>query len=461
MDLNGLTSFLAPIIILFLAGYVFIKTPKNLTNLTFTIYFITLAIWMLGVFGMVSSSGYACAIRWLRMLNIGVILIPAALLHFVVTFLELKDKKWQVRGAYLLSLFFIVLSFTPWFTLGVQKLRFGFIQVPGTIFPLFMFYLVGGLFYSHLLLYQEHRRTKGIKHRQISYLLFGTAVIALGGLSVAPSLAGFNILEGFPVWNLTNVTYGLLIAYAIIKERLLDIKVIISRGLARILAYGFYTGMYAGISLFYFNYISAQIDYLYLAFTIAYVVLVAESFQATRYSLQTTTDKVLLRGKYDYFEALDNIIKKLVHCVELSSLLDILNDAFINILEVKSPRLYILANTFKQNAAGYLIYDLKEKRSEGEELGPLTDLEDYFSLESAVLSKWERNHHTVKEYFSKLNAELIVPCIFRQKLIGFIALGSKLTEEPFIKQDRQLLSSIGNQVSSALERIRSYEDLRA
>ncbi len=50
----------------------------------------------------------------------------------------------------------------------------------------------------------------------------------------------------------------------------------------------------------------------------------------------------------------------------------------------------------------------------------------------------------------RLNTRLIVPMVTNERLLGFISLGEKLSEEPYSREDKQLLLSVANQMAIAL-----------
>lgn len=58
---------------------------------------------------------------------------------------------------------------------------------------------------------------------------------------------------------------------------------------------------------------------------------------------------------------------------------------------------------------------------------------------------WER------ALLERLNTRLIVPLVTSDRLLGFISLGEKLSEEPYTKDDRQLLLTVAQQTAIALD----------
>src|SRR5207344_3365463 len=59
-----------------------------------------------------------------------------------------------------------------------------------------------------------------------------------------------------------------------------------------------------------------------------------------------------------------------------------------------------------------------------------------------------------------LDAEISVPIISKQKLIGFLNLGHKEGKEIYSSEDLELLSTLANQAAIAIENARLYENLK-
>ena len=55
-----------------------------------------------------------------------------------------------------------------------------------------------------------------------------------------------------------------------------------------------------------------------------------------------------------------------------------------------------------------------------------------------------------RSVLQRLNTQLIVPMVTNERLLGFISLGEKLSEEPYSREDKELLISVANQMAIAL-----------
>ena len=61
--------------------------------------------------------------------------------------------------------------------------------------------------------------------------------------------------------------------------------------------------------------------------------------------------------------------------------------------------------------------------------------------------------------FDSLDVELIVPMVFREDLLGAIAVGRKMSGEPFVQADRGLLRTLANQSSIGIENAMAFDEI--
>ena len=115
-------------------------------------------------------------------------------------------------------------------TLHHFRLLFGTFYFPSadvsyTVMVASYMILVVGTF---LKLAQYYRNTTGALHTQSGFLLFGTLIGYVGGLSVL--VPAFGILI-YPAGNFSIAVYAAVVTYAILKHQMLDLEVIIRRTL--------------------------------------------------------------------------------------------------------------------------------------------------------------------------------------------------------------------------------------
>lgn len=445
---------------LFLSVFVWLKDTKNQVNITYALLNFCLAAWILWdiISVVLTPKDLGLALALSRAVYALAVFVPIFYLHFVYALIGLKRKYWLIIG-YLISLVFFVSIPTNLFINKIDAgTAFGFSRLltgGGFLFDIFGLFYFATAIIGLVELIRAFFGTQGHKRQQVGYFIMATLIAYSAGPLYFLSLYGISLP---PLDNLLLSFYVMLMAYAIVKQRFLDMPVIISKTSARLITYGFYAGVYIAIVLFYFSFISAQPDYLFLLFTVAFGILGVETANPTRLAIQTTTDKLFLRGKYDYYFELEHIGADLANSAGFDELLTYLNDAFINNLEVGRPRLFIPKD---DKTGDFYAWDLIGKKAIPETIKKGSFIFEYFSEVNTVAEKGEHRSEKLDRAFAEIGAELLIPCYFRGQLLGILALGQKLSQEDFTDEDIQLLKTVSHQIGAAIERARAYEDLKA
>jgi len=167
-------------------------------------------------------------LAWRLSFACGVIWIPTLFHHFVYTFCNLREKAFLIT-AYVVGIAMFPLCFTSLFFADVQILFSSFYYaLPGAIFPFFAAWWVFLVVYSHYKLYKMHRVTSGLKRRQIEYFFLATAIGYAGGSLDYLPIFGVHL---YPYGNFAIVLYPMIMTYAIAQYRLMDIAVVLNKGL--------------------------------------------------------------------------------------------------------------------------------------------------------------------------------------------------------------------------------------
>jgi signal transduction histidine kinase len=90
----------------------------------------------------------------------------------------------------------------------------------------------------------------------------------------------------------------------------------------------------------------------------------------------------------------------------------------------------------------------------------LQKIEEIIIREELVKGANIRELNEVTNKMSLLEAEVSIPLISKGQLIGIINLGYKFNKDIFSHEDIELLSTLANQTSIAIENARLYEDLK-
>lgn len=210
---------------LVLGGFVLIGNKKSNINIAFLFFAISIAVWSFGYYFWQISTDATSALFWSRVFMAGAIFIPPSYLYFVYVFLDLIGKRINfLRITFFIFSVFFLFNFTPLFISGTKPiLGFNFWPQPGIVFHVFlliwMFYVV----YTTFLLFNGYLKTKGVKHQQIGIVLIGMAIGFIGGST------NYFLWYNLPVMPFGNILvsfYVATVAYAVIRFKFLNVKVI-------------------------------------------------------------------------------------------------------------------------------------------------------------------------------------------------------------------------------------------
>jgi len=80
--------------------------------------------------------------------------------------------------------------------------------------------------------------------------------------------------------------------------------------------------------------------------------------------------------------------------------------------------------------------------------------------EELLIAREKADYRQTAERMAQLEAEISVPIISKEKLIGILNLGNKSGREIYSNEDLELLSTLANQAAIAIENARLYENLK-
>ena len=224
MNLFGISGIITGITSLLLSLIVLGHNYKNPLSRLWALFAFLVAIWGFGVYEIARTQSPEWALFWWRITHIGVILIPVISIHFTFLFLGIK-KRWMVRLMYGVGIFFLILNTTPYFIANVRYVfnSFYYDSSPTNLYLLFTLFFFLSFIYTNYLLYTNYKKAGLIKQKQILYFFLAIFIGFLGGSTNFLPVFGVDI---YPILNFIVPLYPIILLYAILKDRILNIKII-------------------------------------------------------------------------------------------------------------------------------------------------------------------------------------------------------------------------------------------
>lgn len=379
----------------------------------------------------------------------GIVFIPIFVYQFVNTLLDRHPPKYIVSLLYLSAVPSVYLGWSDLIYDGLASYFWGFYPTAGRLYFIFLFLFATIFSYCVFLLFMasvKARHGQQIhKAQQISYVLIASIGATFG---VVDYIIKFRI-PVYPFGYACGLFFIALIAYAITKTKLMDISVVISRSLAYGVAVGVYILVYAGI-LFLYRATSA-ISWIQATGNIIFVILVGLSFYPVRQFLQTASDKAFIKGTYDPLKVMNKLTNKLVGSLTVEDAIASTKEVLKEDVEITTTDFYLIEDFGKREPTGNYICraDGQEKR-----LGQDDPIVQALKNRKDIISANELPAPETK------GAVIILPVLSKDKLIAFLSLGRKYSEESYKSQDLDFLRMIAGQLAIVFERIRPYEQVK-
>jgi PAS domain S-box-containing protein len=299
--------------------------------------------------------------------------------------------------------------------------------------------------------------------RQLRWIVWGTAI---GSVPFAfgyalPFGLGLQPLRGFEFSALLLGLIPLAFASAIVRYRLMDVEVIIKRGLVYATALAAITAAYAVLlwmaGAIFLRDTEKKNPVIALLATFVVVLL----SRPVKNAIQTGLDRVYYRDRYDYRRALVGFARDLNSDLDLQRLSERLVHRITETLVVDRMALMLApvpgTGDFVTIAhAGFP--DAPPPLSPGSEVA--TRLMSGHTLALDEILALRRLDMREVDFWRDAGIHYFVPCVSKEGTIAVMALGRKASTEPMSSEDMALLSAVAAQAATALENGRLYRQLR-
>jgi len=179
---------------------------------------------------------------------------------------------------------------------------------------------------------------------------------------------------------------------------------------------------------------------------------------------ERTIEQYIFKNKFDYKKTISDLSKAMVSILNINELCRKIITTTTEAMQVKTATIFIL----HEEDACYKLYEsigVNEHRvvsSYPKEDPFFTWLEQrngIFVREELERHSPDAEARKAAERLKEMNGELCMPLVAKKKLIGIINLGMKGKGEMYTHEDIDLLTTMSNQATVALENARLYEDL--
>jgi len=439
----------------FIAGcIIYNSNRKSQNNISFSLFCFSLFVWLFGYVIAYSTKSEKTALFFCRVACTGAMFTAPAFYHFSVSFTEKINEVKFVVLSYVTMLLIVPFSMSSHlFLSGVYKYYWGYYSKAGYLHPLYLTIFFGMFLRSFYLLWKERKRKDLDPKRrvQIKYIFTAYILALIGAIDYIPKYG----IEVFPFGFLLEISFVIIVAYAIFRHQLLDIEIVIKRTIVFASLFAIVFGIFVGITLLIQQLIGGASNLVGLAVSSLVIVFTVRPIEIF---LIRVTDKYLFQKKYDYKhlirEFMDELKTMVLNTTDIAqSTVDFLNTSIRPIISAvfmynrfTSRYDLVASNDFKDN-------DLKIAGS-SELVKVLGDTGKIVIIrnDNRLMSSQESIQ------LITLGIELIIPLLIHKELIGFLCLSKKKSDEDYSTDDTEALSDLSGALSISLNNAQLFDE---
>jgi signal transduction histidine kinase len=442
MNLFAVPPFITAFLILFLGVFVLTKNRKAHINRVFSIFSLILVIWLFGYGMMYLSVDKEQALFWGRTGFLGIIFIPILTYHFICTFLELKCNK-SLIVIYLLAIPSLLLAYSKYIYSGINRYFWGFYPTAGRVYILFISMFVILFSKGLWLLVKHYRSATGLRKEQIKYLCLAFAAGTFGIIDYLIKYRPFYNI--YPFGYICALAFYSIIAYAILRYRLLDINIVLTRAGIFVILYTAILGV-----PFWLGYVTKS----WLIST-GFAVCFASGGPLIYQYLRRRAEDMILKHQHRYQAALRELSKTMTRIRDLNKLMQAIVLSVVETVKVSYAAIYLREEEYKS-------YQLKHcfPKKEGVRFG------EFIAFDSGLIKTLLEQKRPVlaeeikaQEEKVRLDSGLVIPCFMEDELLGFMVLGAKPEHQAYTPDDLIVFETLSYSTSLAIENCRFWKDV--
>jgi signal transduction histidine kinase len=444
-------------------GLVVIKNnSKSGLNRCFTFLSIAIVSWNLNIFALYFLQDEQQALYWSGVFRVGTLMAASLASHLMVLLSGTRSRiVWSLLGlSYALTIVLVAANASGYLVSNLQTYPWGFYPVGTSLYELFPVLVGFNFVLSQGLLIQILRTSDSPRQRQQARLWIVGSLIAMP-FAMTNLFATFGIYF-YPLGNLASVVYAGFIAYSIVRYRLMDTNIVLTKGgaytvvILLVIAPAFAALLWLQARSF------GRVDTDFSVALLVLLVLVALLFPVLRLRAESSLERSFFRKKYEYRNTLNNFTRSMVRIIDRGELIRQLGETLSSSLVVDRTAIVLFEEARRS---------LRVQRTDGARPATEEFPVDHPLLrvlvqrrDAVLLDELEGGDGDVERSaamaFRSNGWEVCLPMIAGRKLIGFIALGRKANVDPYFAEDLELLETLASQAAIALENTQLYDELK-
>src|SRR5207245_1774812 len=383
---------------------------------------------------------------------IGVVYIPAFFYHFCVSLLQAEKHNKRVLANYLISTVFLLLIPTPYLINGHYSFFWGYYPKAGPLHPLYLAYFASVSMASLLKLYRGAKAKEESSPLEATRIKYVFWAFAIGYLASADFVQSYWY-EFYPFGYFFVTLWVLIVSYATLKYQLLDISRLTKTPQAALFLQALaLIPLYLAILLL-LRVFTGSTEFVLAGIIVAIFSIFAGVFVNLQERIEKVVENVLFRKKFNAYQTLQDFSKAMVTILNLKTLIEEIERTLATVLGVETVTLYL----FDKERRVYTpvsTYGVNVKTSDTPRLTFDDELPRHLTMGQSILGQTILVREEVEHFsgtqemrplidaFRRVKADVCIPFVNKNTLIGFCILGPRTTRQMYSDQDLSLLTML-------------------
>lgn len=463
LSVHSVPILIVSTVILFIGVFVLVQNLKSVANFVFFLICLCVNLWLYGSALLYPAHNPETALRIYRYVTfLGVSYVATMVYLFSVVWLKLgiRQQLYAVAGLIGSGLFYLLGLTSPDSFPGMYRYFWGNYPHYGLSNIFFLQFFFGYFFAAFCNFAIAYRReARPIRKKQIQFIAIAFLISFTGSVDFLPKLLYLPI---YPIGYVCVFVWIMMVAYAIVKYRVMDIETVVHKTL-----------MWAVLSSLVFLPVAALFFFfreLFMrvppAVSAAAGVGVFWALMLYAKKIQPWIDHFFQRRKYDLERVLIKFNDNLVHLKGLSELVAYIIQTVQGVLYVDKVHVFLKKGGERQLARldGFQ-EGVGELSLDDGFMGWLGEHDDVVRFDFIDIDpRFEQIRKEAHGFFEHLGIKVCVPLVLNGELLGLILLGQKGNLKSFRAPEIQFLSELRRAAtiafSNSIRLIEMQESLR-
>ncbi len=462
--LYSLPPFLTASLLAALALLTLVRSPLHRVNRLFVALCLLGGLLNVDILYQLNASSAESALRVSRLLHLAHPFVLPVFVHFFHAYLKINSRRWLVVAVYVWAGVLAACSQGDLVVAAMQRFSHGFAGHGGPLYPMMAAGAVFVTFYNTALLMGAIRREKrSVQKNKLKYIFAGFVSLAL--------LTCLNLLTRYGIALYPPGNFGFIplavFAAGLFRYDLLDMGQLLRKSLLYTVLTAMLTLVYASIVVLLQSAFAASDLAGAVWMPAILLAVIAFVFGPMKSEVQSLLDRLFRRSQLDYRRTILQASRTMASVLDYDKIKALLEETIIGGMQVSHCALFIRNSHHHR-------YDLFASVGHGSTLKkghPVAADDDLIQCLMATRAPLVRHQWLARQpgrgaramlaVMAALDAEVVLPLIFKDRLNGWIVLGEKRSGHIYSREDLDLLVILGHQSAVALENGSAYAALHA